>query len=73
MRHSFAVNNLVKWGMEGKDVNALLPYLSEYMGHENLLGTERYLRMTVEMFPEMRERISAGCSWIMPEVIYHED
>ncbi|MEN6326028.1 MAG: tyrosine-type recombinase/integrase [Syntrophomonas sp.] len=72
LRHSFAVHNLVRWGMEGKDVNALLPYLSAYMGHENLLGTERYLRMTVEMFPEMRDRISAGCSWIMPEVGCHE-
>lgn len=73
LRHSFAVHNLVRWGLECKDVNALLPYLSAYMGHENLLGTERYLRMTVEMFPEIRERISAGCSWIMPEVGCHED
>ena len=28
----------------------MLPYLSAYMGHENLLGTERYLKMTVEIF-----------------------
>lgn len=73
LRHSFAVHNLVRWGMENKDVNALLPYLSAYMGHENLLGTERYLKMTVEMFPEIRDRINAGCSWIMPEVSRHED
>lgn len=73
LRHSFAVHNLVRWGEENKDVSTLLPYLSAYMGHENLLGTERYLRMTAEMFPEMRERISAGCSWLMPEVARHED
>lgn len=72
LRHSFAVHNLVRWGMEAKDVNALMPYLSAYMGHENLLGTERYLKMTVEMFPEIRDRISAGYSWIMPEVDCHE-
>jgi len=72
LRHSFAVHNLVRWGMEGKDVNALLPYLSAYMGHDNLLGTERYLRMTVDMFPEMRDRISTGCSWILPESGCHE-
>jgi integrase/recombinase XerD len=72
LRHSFAVHNLVKWGSEDKDVNALLPYLSAYMGHENLLGTERYLRMTAEMFPELRDRISTGCSWLMPEVAHHE-
>jgi len=68
LRHSFACQCLVKWSREGKDINAMLPYLSAYMGHENLLGTERYLRMTKEMFPEVRERISAGCSWLMPEV-----
>jgi integrase/recombinase XerD len=68
LRHSFAVHNLMKWNTAAMDVNALLPYLSAYMGHENLLGTERYLRLTVEMFPEMRDHISAGCSWIMPEV-----
>ncbi len=72
LRHSFAVHNLVRWAKEGKDVNTLLPYLSSYMGHENLLGTERYLRLTVEMFPEMRDRIRTGCSWILPEVSYHE-
>ncbi len=72
LRHSFAVHNLVRWSREGKDINAMLPYLSAYMGHENLLGTERYLRITVDIFPEMREHISAGCSWIMPEVGCHE-
>lgn len=73
LRHSFAVHNLIRWGVEGKDINALLPYLSAYMGHENLLGTERYLRMTIDMFPEIRERISAGCSWLIPEVARHKD
>jgi hypothetical protein len=42
------------------------------MGHENLLGTERYLRLTMDAFPEIRERISTGCSWLMPEVVRHE-
>ena len=69
LRHSWAVQNLVKWDEEGKDVNAMLPYLSAYMGHENLLGSERYLRMTMEMLPEIKKQISSECSWIMPEVV----
>jgi len=69
LRHSFAVENLIRWDEEGKDVNLMLPYLSAYMGHENLLGTERYLRMTVDMLPEVKKRISVGCSWIIPEVV----
>ena len=73
LRHSFAVRNLVKWGVENKDINALLPYLSAYMGHENLLGTERYLRLTIDAFPEIRERINTGCSWVMPEEVRYEE
>jgi len=73
LRHSWAVQNLVRWENEGKDVNAMLPYLSAYMGHENLLGSERYLRITMEMFPELKKRISSECSWIMPEVICNEN
>jgi integrase len=73
LRHSFACHCLVKWGNEGKDINAMLPYLSAYMGHENLLGTERYLRVTKEILPEVRGRITAGCSWLMPEVTCHDD
>jgi len=72
LRHSWAVQNLVKWDTEGKDVSAMLPYLSAYMGHENLLGSERYLRMTMEMFPKIKKRISSECSWIMPEVVRSE-
>lgn len=68
LRHSFAVHRLMRWSVEDGDVNVLLPYLSAYMGHENLLGTERYLRMTAEMFPETAERIRENCSWMMPEV-----
>ena len=72
LRHSFAVHNLMRWCAQEKDVNVLLPYLSAYMGHEDLRGTERYLRMTIEMFPEIMNRIRSGCSWIMPEVRYDE-
>ena len=73
LRHSWAVHNLMRWGAENRDVNVLLPYLSAYMGHENLLGSERYLRMTMEMFPEIKSKISTGCAWIMPEVDCNED
>jgi len=73
LRHSFAVGNLARWGAEGRDINTVLPYLSAYMGHENLLGTERYLRLTMDAFPEIRERINTGCSWVIPEVVYHEE
>ena len=32
-RHHFAYANIERWAREGKDVAAMLPYLSRYMGH----------------------------------------
>lgn len=69
LRHSFAVHRLARWAAEGADVNAMLPYLSAYMGHEGLLGTERYLRLTSDMFPDLRELIERSCSHVIPGVV----
>ena len=48
-RHTFAVHRLTQWYRAGLDVDARLPWLSAYMGHENLLGTEAYLRATPDL------------------------
>ena len=69
LRHSFAVHRLARWADEGVDVNAMLPYLAAFMGHEGLLGTERYLRLTSEMYPALRELIESSCSHVIPEVV----
>jgi integrase len=43
LRHTFAGHRLERWYREGADLHARLPWLSAYMGHDNILGTERYL------------------------------
>jgi integrase/recombinase XerD len=48
LRHTFAVHRLQRWYRAGLDPAPLLPWLSAYMGHVNLLGTQRYLRATPE-------------------------
>jgi len=55
LRHSFAVHRLTAWALEGADVHARLPWLSAYLGHQNVLGTEVYLKAT----PELLELASA--------------
>ena len=52
LRHSFAVRRLVSWYREGRDVQALLPKLSVYMGHSSVAGTSVYLSMTPELLSE---------------------
>jgi integrase/recombinase XerD len=45
-RHAFAVHRLTDWYRKGVDLHARLPWLSAYMGHDELLGTEVYLHAT---------------------------
>lgn len=49
LRHAFAVHRLTEWNRKGVDVHARLPWLSAYMGHINVLGTQDYLHATPEL------------------------
>lgn len=67
-RHTFAVNRLNQWVMEGKDINAYLPYLSMYLGHVNHADTDYYLHLVPEFFPVFREKASWISEALLPEV-----
>jgi len=45
-RHSYCVHTLERWLADGRDVNALMPFLSIYMGHSKLQDTYWYLTAT---------------------------
>jgi integrase/recombinase XerD len=45
-RHAFAVHRLERWYRAGVDLHSRLSWLSAYMGHDNILGTEKYLHAT---------------------------
>jgi len=49
LRHTHATHVLIRWYKEGKDLHAMLPLLSAYMGHDHLLGTQVYLTATPEL------------------------
>lgn len=68
LRHSFACHRIMRWAREGEDVNALLPLLASYLGHEGPKGTERYLRLTAEMMPDLREKLEVELAWVIPGV-----
>lgn len=71
LRHTFAVRVLKKWVQEGKNLTTALPYLSVYMGHTGLKGTQHYLRLTAEIFPELIKTVEEKYGWVIPEA-YHE-
>ena len=56
LRHTFAVDRLTAWYRQGKDVQALLPKLSAYLGHASVAATQVYLRMTPALLREASVR-----------------
>ena len=59
LRHPFAVHRLTDWCRKGVDIHARLPWLSAYMGHDDVLGTEVYLTATAELMDLASERFEA--------------
>jgi integrase/recombinase XerD len=66
LRHAFAVHTLLRWYREGADLDARLPLLSTYLGHQHLSGTQRYLHLTAELFPEVIARVDAAFGDVIP-------
>jgi integrase/recombinase XerD len=55
-RHAFAVHRLTAWAQEGVDIHAMLPWLSAYLGHQNIIGTEVYLKATPQLLELASDR-----------------
>jgi integrase/recombinase XerD len=49
LRHSFAVQALLRWYRQGADVQAKLPQLSMYLGHVSIVSTAYYLHFIPEI------------------------
>ncbi len=56
LRHTFAVHRLTRWYRQGADLHGRLPWLSAYLGHVNLIGTEAYLQATPQLLAITAER-----------------
>ena len=56
LRHSFAVNRLLRWYREGVDVNSRLLQLSVFPGHVHPRSTAVYLTITADLLAEADRR-----------------
>jgi integrase len=65
-RHLFAVHTLRRWYRTGEDLDAKLPLLATYLGHQHLSGTQRYLHLTAELFPDITARLDASYGEVIP-------
>lgn len=53
LRHTACVHTMIKMSKEGKDIYCTLPNIAAYMGHRDYSSTNKYLRLSKEMFPDI--------------------
>ena len=66
LRHGFAVANLRRWAADDADLAVMLPYLACYMGHADLRGTQYYLRLTADAYPEVMAKAQIRFGYVIP-------
>ena len=66
-RHHFAYACIERWRIQGKDVHAMLPYLSRYMGHASFDSTYYYIHTSPD-FLDAYDHITRASQELLPEV-----
>jgi len=66
IRHTFAVHTIERWYKEGTDLGVMLPVLATYLGHQGLAGTQRYLRLTPDIFPDITALLEKTVGCVIP-------
>lgn len=56
-RHTFAIRSFKQLIDSGMDMYVALPIMSAYLGHNNIYSTERYLRLTLSLYPYLTEKL----------------
>lgn len=67
-RHTFATHRFYQWLREGKELTSMLPYLSAYMGHEQLSDTCYYIHLVPGQLETMSGLDFSRYESLLPEV-----
>ena len=62
------MKSLRKMVYANEDIMAVMPLLSQYLGHKNIYATQIYLQFTVDMFPYVTETIQNALGNVIPEI-----
>lgn len=68
LRHTFCVNALVKMSEAGSDLYCSMPVLMTYVGHKSLEATNRYVRLTQELYPGVLTKLDETYRHVFPEL-----
>ncbi len=67
LRHSFAVQALVRWYRTGADLQSSLPRLAMFMGHVSIVSTAHYLHFVPTVRALASAQFEAACGSVVPE------
>lgn len=67
-RHTFATECICRWMREGRDIDAMLPFLSAYMGHARFEDTLYYIHMVPDFYERVGTIDRSACEELLPEV-----
>lgn len=67
-RHTFAVRSLKQMIDSGMDSYAAMPILAAYMGHDSIEATQYYLKITLEHYPYLEERIGSKLALLLRDL-----
>ena len=68
LRHAFSIRSLVTMAESGLDLYYSLPILSEYLGHQSLEATDKYVRLVSDLYPGVLAQVNNLCASVFPEV-----
>jgi integrase/recombinase XerD len=72
-RHTFSVNSFKQMVDAGLDMYVALPILSAYLGHKTIFATERYVRLTMSMFPYIEKKFKDKMAAVFGEVVNEDN
>jgi len=67
-RHTMCCNALLKMSEAGMDLYYSMPILSTYIGHQSIEATNKYVRLTSEIYPNLLNKVNAAYKYIFPEI-----
>ena len=71
-RHHMAVYSFTQLTDSGLDMYVALPILSTYLGHKTIFATEKYVRLTLQLFPYIEEKFHGMAERIFGGDAYEE-
>ncbi|WP_216850431.1 tyrosine-type recombinase/integrase [Acidisoma sp. L85] len=69
LRYSFAVGALIRWYLEGADVQSNLPKLAMYMGHVSIVSTAHYLHFIPKLRAIASDRFESAFGDLVREAV----